>query len=152
MAARRRGEANAKESSCPVLVEARRRAEEYFYTYLVKGRRRDAALMKARTIGFIRRAIARGDGPAELLWLQLADLYVQVRSKEKCLRQALRISPKNPEAHGELALIYGERGKKRTCLRHCETALRNCSGYDIEDVVVSTVKHALAEIGTAEAM
>ena len=81
--------------------------EEYFTTYL----KRDfstAARLRAGLRRRIRRLLPRSRNARTEAqgWLLLADLYLRAPQTERCVRKALALAPRNPEAHAELQLRW----------------------------------------------
>ena len=114
---------------------------EYF-----KGRVGVFEKLERALIRRLRRALS--ENPANpRIWCLLGDHYKRRDQKAHCFRQALKASPRDPEAHAELAQICAELGDRRAFARHFEKALRFSRGFDVEDVIILVCLDAAKELG-----
>lgn len=81
------------------------------------------------------------------MWCLLGDHYKRPDRKAHCFRQAIKASPRDPEAHAELAGICAELGDRRAFARHFDQALRFSRGFDVEDIVILVCQDAAKELG-----
>lgn len=118
-----------------------------YYEASLKGDRDTAASLRRRLASTVERMAARREATAAH-WLTLADAQVHRGTRLRSLRQALRLSPQDAEAHAELAVVYAELGKRARSRAHALLSLRRCRGHELEDMILLSVYHAgvLAEM------
>jgi len=102
---------------------------------LIRGRVAEGKKLQRGLIRDIRRAIVV-NRPDARLWCLLGDQYKSTAKQEQCFRQALRITPKDPEANAEMAYICACQGDRARFRRHYDRALASSRGFDIEDFVI----------------
>lgn len=123
-----------------------KRAGRVFQLYLT-GRRTDAARARRLLRSDLRAAIAESPADVEHLWILLGDLYLHRDLQMHCYAQVLRLNPRNPEAHAELAYRWASSKQIDRVRRHCRRALDNAAGYRFEDDVLWLVASAAHDVG-----
>lgn len=120
-------------------------AARYFRVFLA-GRQDEARRLRRRLVRRLARAMSAGEVTAKH-WLLLADLYTRLKPAECCLRQALRIAPRDAEVHAELAYVLARRGRAREARRHVSLALRYCKAGDpVEEEILYAAGDAAAMV------
>ena len=129
---------HGKESSQPDR-ETLALAEE-MYVNRFRGNQEVARNLRRRLLSRLRRIL--NTNPRNVgAWVLLGDTYEQRPTRIGCYQQALSVSPRDAEAHAELALLLAKSGDRRYA-RHCDMALRNCRGSCVEDDVIYRVLSA----------
>jgi hypothetical protein len=121
-------------------VAIREDCVRYWEAYL-SGDRRSTQMRRCLQRRILRYMKAGNESAAA--WILLADLHMTNPSTIRCLRRALHLSPRNPEAHAELAARLSAQGaRQRTVRLHCQAALRRCRTSDVQDVLLYTIYNA----------
>jgi len=112
----------------------------------LKGRVGASERLERAVMRSLRRALS--ENPANpRIWCLLGDHYKRRDRRAHCFRQALKASPRDPEAHAELARICAELGDRRAFARHFDQALRFSRGFDVEGVIILVCLDAAKELG-----